>query len=99
MSTPALKQLLAQQAELAARIKLVKETGQAERTSAITQIKKLIADFDIEKSEVFDPNPVAIRYRGPEADQTWTGRGFRPKWLQAQIDMGVPLESFAVSVQ
>jgi DNA-binding protein H-NS len=38
-----------------------------------------------------------IRYRNPnDASQTWSGRGLKPKWLQAFIQAGQPLDAFKV---
>jgi DNA-binding protein H-NS len=38
-----------------------------------------------------------IRYRNPrDPNQTWSGRGLQPRWLQAEIQEGHPLESFRV---
>lgn len=40
---------------------------------------------------------VAIKYRNPANDQeTWTGRGRMPIWLQAKIDAGQSREAFLV---
>lgn len=40
---------------------------------------------------------VAVKYRDPEnAENTWTGRGMRPRWLRDKIDAGTTLESFLV---
>ena len=38
--------------------------------------------------------PVAIKYR--DGDNTWTGRGRKPKWVVAKLEAGVSLESLAV---
>ena len=38
-----------------------------------------------------------VRYRHPATSQTWTGRGLRPKWLQAEIDAGRSLSEFEVN--
>lgn len=38
--------------------------------------------------------PVAIKYR--DGENTWTGRGRKPKWLQEKLDSGSNLEDFAV---
>lgn len=41
--------------------------------------------------------PVAIKYRDPSnAENTWTGRGRKPKWIEAKLAAGVSLESLAV---
>jgi DNA-binding protein H-NS len=40
---------------------------------------------------------VAPKYRNPaDPAQTWTGRGKRPRWVQAAIDAGKSLESLAI---
>lgn len=40
---------------------------------------------------------VAVKYRDPEnQENTWTGRGMRPRWLRDKIDAGTTLESFLV---
>ena len=96
MSTPALKALLAQQAALAAQISFMKESSKVERAAAIEKCKELIETFGLERTDVFAPVPAPIKYRGPKEGQTWTGRGFAPKWLQEQLDLGVPLATFGV---
>ena len=37
---------------------------------------------------------VAVKYRS--GDNTWTGRGVKPRWLSTAISNGANLESFAV---
>ncbi len=38
-----------------------------------------------------------VKYRNDaNADETWSGRGKRPRWLQAAIESGRKLEEFAV---
>lgn len=40
---------------------------------------------------------VAAKYRNPaNANETWSGRGKRPRWLAAAIDGGRKLEEFAI---
>lgn len=39
--------------------------------------------------------PVAIKYR--EGENTWTGRGNKPRWLVARLAEGKQLSDFAVS--
>ena len=39
--------------------------------------------------------PVAIKYRSGE--NTWTGRGRKPKWLEEKIATGSKLEEFLVA--
>lgn len=42
--------------------------------------------------------PVAVKFRNPKnADETWTGRGRRPRWLEAALKKrGAKIEHFAV---
>jgi DNA-binding protein H-NS len=40
---------------------------------------------------------VAIKYRDPKnPENTWTGRGRMPRWLQAAVDGGKKKESFLI---
>jgi DNA-binding protein H-NS len=40
---------------------------------------------------------VAPKYRNPEnADETWAGRGLKPRWLTAAIKAGKKIEDFAI---
>lgn len=39
--------------------------------------------------------PVAIKYRSGE--NTWTGRGRKPKWLEEKLATGAKLEEFLVA--
>lgn len=40
---------------------------------------------------------VAIKYRDPKnSENTWTGRGRMPRWLQAAVDAGKKKESFLI---
>lgn len=40
--------------------------------------------------------PVAIKYRHPSTNETWTGRGKPPKWLSAEINAGKSKEDFLI---
>ncbi len=40
---------------------------------------------------------VAPKYRNPaDPSQTWTGRGKRPRWVQAQLDAGKTMASLEI---
>lgn len=40
---------------------------------------------------------VAAKYRNPKNPlETWSGRGRKPVWLQAELDKGNKLETFAI---
>lgn len=41
--------------------------------------------------------PAAVKFRDPNnSDNTWTGRGKRPVWLQQALEKGAKLEDFAI---
>lgn len=100
----ALKDLLTQKAELEKQIELLSQT---QRSDAISQIRTLMADHGLTladltakpsgaKSSAATGRKLAPRYRDPDSGSTWSGRGLRPKWLQAAIESGRKLEDFAV---
>lgn len=40
---------------------------------------------------------VAPKYRNPaNASETWSGRGLKPKWLQAELNAGKSLDDFKI---
>ena len=39
---------------------------------------------------------VAAKYRDPATDQTWTGRGLKPRWLTSALEAGRSLDEFLV---
>jgi DNA-binding protein H-NS len=39
---------------------------------------------------------VAPKYRGPEGE-TWSGRGLKPRWLQAALQGGKTLDDFRIA--
>ena len=42
-------------------------------------------------------SPVAAKYRNPEnTEQTWTGRGKKPKWVESALAQGKSIEEFLV---
>ncbi|CAB3770182.1 DNA-binding protein [Burkholderia sp. MSh2] len=63
-----------------------------ELASAIKEIQRLIAEFDLRPEDLFSrpklrPRPVkrrgpaAIKYRDPESGAQWSGRGREPRWI------------------
>ena len=41
--------------------------------------------------------PVVLpRYRNPETSETWSGRGKRPRWLVAAMDLGQRMDDFLI---
>lgn len=65
--------------------------GKAKRTKATrAAAKKAPARKSVAKGR-----PVAIKYR--DGENTWTGRGNKPRWLVARLAEGKQLGDFAVS--
>lgn len=49
------------------------------------------------KSSARKPSKVAPKYRNPKnAEETWSGRGRRPRWLEAELAKGKSVEDFAI---
>lgn len=85
---PTYQELLAEQIELTKRIA---EARTLERRSALKRIHGLIAEFELEQSEVFGralrpggrPRAPA-KYRDPVSGVTWSGRGRQPTWIRGR---------------
>jgi DNA-binding protein H-NS len=74
------------------------------RKQVIAQIKELADSIgvtveitDNKKSKKRASGPVPAKYVNPKnSNQTWSGRGMKPKWLQALVDQGHNLDEFQV---
>lgn len=54
-------------------------------------LKDLMDDENLKKT------PVAAKYADPaNPDQTWTGRGRKPRWVQDALDGGKTLDDLAI---
>lgn len=90
------EQLKALQSQLA-------DAQAAERSQVIDQVRALVSQHNLVAEDIFGKKgrtaktgaKVAIKYR--DGDQTWSGRGIKPRWLQAHIDSGRKLEDFLVA--
>ena len=99
-----LSTLIAQRTALEEQIKTLTET---QRAGAIEQITAMMrehgltsADFrtgtrGASKPKSSDTKKVAAKYRD-SAGNSWSGRGLKPKWLQAAIASGKKIDEFAV---
>lgn len=92
--------------------KALLEARRAARASVISQIKSLMAEHDLTLADIGGKSApagakaagksaqagrkVAPKYRNPSTGETWTGRGLKPKWIQAAIASGKSLEDFAI---
>lgn len=105
LSVPELEALIEQAAAL-----IESKKSQA-LTDAKAEIEKIAASTGLSVEELLGlragkaprkaaagaKKPVADKYRNPkDHTQTWSGRGKRPRWLQAMLDKGGKLENFLI---
>lgn len=106
------QELLAKKAELekqAAELeRQLSEARNSERVGVITQIKALMNQHGISIADLGSGKParaaksqdstgkVAPKYRDSATGETWSGRGLKPKWLQAAIAAGRKLEDYKI---
>lgn len=98
-----IQELLAQKAELERKIA---EAQRAAKADAIAKIKSLMAEYGLSVADLSGRGAstakaeggkkVAAKYRDPASGQTWSGRGLKPKWLQAALAAGKSLNDFAL---
>jgi DNA-binding protein H-NS len=96
-----LNTLLAQRATLDARITAAQRATKAQNLARVRALMEecgiTVADLGGSSRAPAKPTvKVPPKYRDA-AGNTWSGRGFQPKWLQAQISAGVPLEHFRIA--
>lgn len=70
------------------------EARKQELAAAVNQVRTLVAEHGLTAEDVFPPararvassagSKVAPKYRNPTTNETWTGRGKAPKWIQGQ---------------
>ncbi|WP_337193866.1 H-NS histone family protein [Delftia sp. CH05] len=79
-----LKELLAAKAALDAEIAVARKS---ESTEALRRVHQLVNEFGFTSQHVFPlvglkaKNKGEAKYRNPETDATWTGRGKPPAWI------------------
>lgn len=87
------KELVQQRESLEAQIA---EARHRETSDAVSQVHALIAEFGLTQQDIFPSGKsgksgaiktgakVAPKYRNPATQETWTGRGKAPKWIEGQ---------------
>jgi DNA-binding protein H-NS len=92
-----LKDLLNLQAILNEAVEARRTT---EKTELLDKMAALASDSGYSLDELLGEKAkktVKIRYRNPDDPTiTWTGRGRKPKWLEALLEAGRSLEEFSV---
>lgn len=74
-----------------------------ERRAALAEVEAFARERGLNPSDLADlvsrrtRKPAAPKYANPaDASQTWTGRGRRPRWVQAALDAGQSLDDLAI---
>jgi DNA-binding protein H-NS len=97
-----LSELLQQQAALDRAIEQARATDKAD---AIARVRQLMSAHGLTASDLaakssarpgVTDKKVAPKYRDPVSGATWTGRGLKPKWLQAALSAGKSVADFAI---
>lgn len=102
LSSMALHELheLVQKAERA-----LEDKKKSERNNVIKHIKELAASIGVTVTISEGTKPVSIRkgakvapkYRNPsDHNQTWTGRGVKPRWLSELVKAGRRIDDFKI---
>lgn len=66
------------------------------------KIETMVADAGFKMSDIFGGRggkgrTVAAKYVNPDdPSETWTGRGRKPRWLNAKIQEGAKIEKFLI---
>ena len=83
--------------------KMIKTKQKDARSELLAQFSELSKNSGLTLEEVIGKTvkkktPPPIKYRNPDdKNQTWTGRGKKPKWIQTALDQGKKIEDFDVS--
>ena len=101
-----LQDLLARRAALDQEID---DTRRTARADAIAKVRALMSENGLTVADISGRagkpaggkgggkgSKVAVKYREPGTDNSWTGRGLQPKWLKAAIASGKSVQDFAV---
>ena len=97
-----LAELLAQKAALKQQIV---EAQRAQKAQAIAQVRSLMAEHGLTVADLGSRTvsarrgaggKVAAKFRHPQTNQTWSGRGLQPNWLKQALARGARLEDFKV---
>jgi DNA-binding protein H-NS len=97
-------ELLAQKAAIE---KQIADAQREEKSSAIAQVKALMAQHGLSLADLSGRGAgasrgpkaggkVAAKYRNAATGESWSGRGLQPKWLKAALASGRKLSDFAV---
>lgn len=83
----------------------LKEKQNSKRREVLTKIREMAASIGVGIEVIESEKPVtgkrggkvAPKYRNPnDPEQTWTGRGMKPRWLQGLMDQGHDQTEFQI---
>jgi DNA-binding protein H-NS len=102
---PKLSELLAQRESLE---KQIYEAQRAEKADAIAKVKALMSEHGLTAADISGRGKsgapraskagakVPAKYRNKATGDSWSGRGLKPKWLQAALASGKKLDDFKI---
>lgn len=90
--------LEAEAREINAKVEAAKK---AAYDNAVETIKGLMVKFDIQsinlgKDKKTGKGTVAAKYKDPQGDGTWTGRGKQPLWVVSALEKGFTLQEMLI---
>lgn len=95
-------------AEVQAEVQAALDKKQALYAEAVAKIQSLVDTFDVPASaikfaEVNAVKPPKIRrgvcapkYRNPAGEETWSGRGAKPRWFVQALETGITAEEMLI---
>ena len=99
---PSLSELLAQQSALD---RAIAEARTADKADAVARVRQLMSEHGLTVADLAAKaadkaaktgKKVQPKYRDPVSGSTWSGRGLKPKWLQAALAAGKSVTDFAI---
>ena len=100
--TTSISDLIAQRESLERQIR---EAQVAAKRDALARVRQLMAEHHLTVTDLTPQSAaksdkrrtkVAPKYRDPASGATWTGRGLKPKWLNAAIESGKSVTDFVI---
>lgn len=89
--------------ELELKVKKARATVQdRSRSDLRKKVESMLADAGFKISDIFGGRggkgrTVAAKYANPDdPGETWTGRGRKPRWLNAKLQEGAKIEKFLI---
>ena len=83
--------------------KLIKKKEKAEKESLRQKMAILAAENGFTIDEILGKSKatavkrtIKAKYKNPDSDQTWSGRGRKPKWVVALVENGGNIESCTI---